>query len=181
MATALAARTTTFQPLIAVRPGYRRPAHFASAAATLDHLTGGRVLVNIVSVDRAGTSPTTASTTGVTGSTGGAQRPVVMGERRHTRLSFGGASEAGERLGRELPPPGVRAAESHTLVSDTTEQAWADAEAKVARMARGAVARDVGGAGTTWLAELERPGRPAAPTATRLKECLRACSPDLSC
>ena len=49
VATALAARTTTFRPLIAIRPGYWRPAHFASAAATLDHLTGGRVLVNIVS------------------------------------------------------------------------------------------------------------------------------------
>jgi alkanesulfonate monooxygenase len=49
VATALAVRTTTFKPLIAVRPGYWRPAHFASAAATLDHLSGGRVLVNIVS------------------------------------------------------------------------------------------------------------------------------------
>jgi alkanesulfonate monooxygenase len=49
VATAIAARTTTFKPLIAIRPGYWRPAHFASAAATLDHLTGGRVLVNIVS------------------------------------------------------------------------------------------------------------------------------------
>jgi alkanesulfonate monooxygenase len=49
VATALAVRTTTFKPLIAVRPGYWRPAHFASAAATLDHLTGGRVLVNVVS------------------------------------------------------------------------------------------------------------------------------------
>jgi len=49
VATAIAARTTTFRPLIAIRPGYWRPAHFASAAATLDHLTGGRVLVNIVS------------------------------------------------------------------------------------------------------------------------------------
>ena len=49
VATALAARTTTFRPLIATRPGYWRPAHFASAAATLDHLSGGRVLVNIVS------------------------------------------------------------------------------------------------------------------------------------
>src|SRR4051812_31395455 len=42
VAPALAARTTTFQPLIAIRPGYWRPANFASAAATLDHLTGGR-------------------------------------------------------------------------------------------------------------------------------------------
>jgi alkanesulfonate monooxygenase SsuD/methylene tetrahydromethanopterin reductase-like flavin-dependent oxidoreductase (luciferase family) len=49
VATALAARTKTFQPLIAIRPGYWRPANFASASATLDHLTGGRVLVNIVS------------------------------------------------------------------------------------------------------------------------------------
>lgn len=49
VATALAVRTTTFKPLIAVRPGYWRPAHFASAAATLDHFTGGRVLVNVVS------------------------------------------------------------------------------------------------------------------------------------
>ena len=29
VATALAARTTTFQPLVAIRPGYWRPAHFA--------------------------------------------------------------------------------------------------------------------------------------------------------
>jgi len=49
VATAIAARTTTFKPLIAIRPGYWQPAHFAAAAATLDHLTGGRVLVNIVS------------------------------------------------------------------------------------------------------------------------------------
>jgi alkanesulfonate monooxygenase len=49
VAAAIAARTTTFKPLIAIRPGYWGPAHFASAAATLDHLTGGRVLVNIVS------------------------------------------------------------------------------------------------------------------------------------
>ena len=49
VATSLAARTTTFKPLIAIRPGYWRPAHFASAAATLDQLVGGRVRVNIVS------------------------------------------------------------------------------------------------------------------------------------
>jgi len=48
VAAALAARTTTFEPLIAIRPGYWRPAHFASAAATLDQLTGGRVRVNVV-------------------------------------------------------------------------------------------------------------------------------------
>src|SRR6266550_3232748 len=49
VATALAARTTTFQPLAAIRPGYWHPAHFASAASTLDQLSGGRLLVNIVS------------------------------------------------------------------------------------------------------------------------------------
>ncbi|MEU4893421.1 LLM class flavin-dependent oxidoreductase [Streptomyces sp. NPDC044780] len=49
VATALAARTTTFKPLIAIRPGYWHPANFASAAATLDQLSRGRVLVNIVS------------------------------------------------------------------------------------------------------------------------------------
>src|SRR6478609_10614204 len=49
VATALAARTTTFEPLVAIRPGFWRPAHFASAAATLDHLSGGRLRVNIVS------------------------------------------------------------------------------------------------------------------------------------
>ena len=49
MAASITARTTTFNPLIAIRPGYWRPAHFASAAATLDQLSGGRVRVNIVS------------------------------------------------------------------------------------------------------------------------------------
>ncbi|ACU72680.1 Alkanesulfonate monooxygenase [Catenulispora acidiphila DSM 44928] len=49
VATAVAARTTTFKPLAAIRPGYWQPAHFASSAATLSHLSGGRLLVNIVS------------------------------------------------------------------------------------------------------------------------------------
>ena len=49
VATVLAARTSTFQPLIAVRPGFWRPAHLASAVGTLDHISEGRVLVNIVS------------------------------------------------------------------------------------------------------------------------------------
>jgi alkanesulfonate monooxygenase len=48
VATAIAARTTTFRPLVAVRPGYWQPAHFASAAATLDRLSGGRLYVNVV-------------------------------------------------------------------------------------------------------------------------------------
>ena len=49
VATALAARTTTFEPLVAIRPGYWRPANFATAAATLDQLSRGRLRVNIVS------------------------------------------------------------------------------------------------------------------------------------
>ncbi|GAA2148070.1 LLM class flavin-dependent oxidoreductase [Glycomyces algeriensis] len=196
VATALAARTTSFKPLIAIRPGYWRPANFASAAATLDHLTGGRVLVNIVS-GRDGLE--------AYGDTEGAQadryartkefiqiarrlwteervtykgeyfsvtdsslelKPVADGARRHPTLYFGGASEAAERvaateadvqlfwgepldgvaeridrlkqlsasLGREHAPLefGLRVT---TLVRDTTEQAWADAEARVQQMA----------------------------------------------
>src|SRR5262249_53538485 len=49
VAASLTARTTTFEPLIAIRPGYWRPANFACAAATLDEMTGGRVRVNVVS------------------------------------------------------------------------------------------------------------------------------------
>ena len=49
VAAALAARTTSFEPLIAIRPGYWQPALAASALATLDDLMGGRVRVNIVS------------------------------------------------------------------------------------------------------------------------------------
>jgi alkanesulfonate monooxygenase len=49
VAALLASRTTAFKPLIAARPGYWQPAQFASAAATLQSLTGGRVLVNVVS------------------------------------------------------------------------------------------------------------------------------------
>lgn len=198
VATALAARTTTFQPLIAIRPGYWHPANFASAAATLDHLTQGRVLVNIVSgrdnlaaygdveVDQAHRYSRTREFLqvvrklwteenvtyrgehfSVTDSTV-APRPVVRGERKHPRLYFGGASPAAEevaateadvqlfwgepldgireridrldrlseKLGRAHPPLeyGLRVT---TLVRDTTDQAWADAEAKVAEMAEG--------------------------------------------
>jgi alkanesulfonate monooxygenase len=203
VATALAARTTTFQPLIATRPGYWRPANFASAAATLDHLTQGRVLVNIVSGkdnlaaygDSEGDQAQRYARTKeflqivrklwtsenvtyqgehfhVTDATL-AQRPVVQGDRGHPRLYFGGASPAAEevaateadvqlfwgepldgvaeridrlkglseKLDREHPPLeyGLRIT---TLVRDTTDQAWTDAEAKVAEMAKGNVPRD---------------------------------------
>jgi len=197
LATALTVRTTTFEPLIAIRPGYWQPAQFASAAATLDQLSGGRVRVNVVSGldnlaaygDAEGEQAHRYARTRefmrlvrrlwteenvtfegehfrVTGSTT-APRLSRRGERRHPRLYFGGASEAAERvsateadvqlfwgeprggvqerierlkalskaLDRDLPPLefGLRIT---TLVRDTREQAWADAEAKVAEMAR---------------------------------------------
>ncbi len=197
VAAALTARTSTFEPLIAIRPGYWRPAHFASAAATLDHLTGGRVRINIVSgkdnlaaygdsegdqAHRYGRTKefmrlvrklwTEENVTyagehfQVTDSTV-VPRLEPRGERLHPKLYFGGASEAAERvsateadiqlfwgeplegvrerierlkalskrLDRDLPPLefGLRVT---TFVRDTTEQAWADAEAKVAEMAQ---------------------------------------------
>lgn len=195
--TALAAQTTTFAPLIAIRPGYWQPAQFASAAATLDQLSGGRVRINIVSgkdnlaaygdkegdpahryartrefmrlvrrlwteenVTYAGEYFQVANSTPV-------PRIETRGSRRHPKLYFGGASEPAERvaaseadvqlfwgesldgarerierlktlskqLDRDLPPLefGLRIT---TLVRDTAEQAWADAEARVADMAR---------------------------------------------
>ena len=196
VATAIAARTTTFRPLVAIRPGYWRPAHFASAAATLDHLSGGRLLVNIVSGqdnlaaygDAEGNQAERYARTkeflqlirrlwteenvtfrgryfAVEGSTV-SPRPYGAGEGRHPRLYFGGASAAAEQvsateadvqlfwgepldgiaeridrlraltksLGRAHGPLefGLRIT---TLVRDTTEEAWRDAETKVAKMA----------------------------------------------
>jgi alkanesulfonate monooxygenase len=198
IAAAIAARTTTFEPLIAVRPGFWRPANFASAAATLDQLTDGRVRVNVVSGiddlaaygDEEGDQRQRYARTRefmrlvrrlwteeevtfegehfhVTGSTA-MPRLDIRGERRHPKLYFGGASEAAERvaateadvqlfwgepldgieerierltalskqLDRDLAPLefGLRIT---TLVRDTSAQAWADAEARVAAMAKG--------------------------------------------
>jgi len=197
LATALAARTRTFEPLIAIRPGYWTPAHFASSAATLDHLSGGRVRINIVSGqdnlaaygDAEADQAHRYGRTGefmrlvrrlwteedvvhvgehfqLSGSTV-VPRIVPRGDRRHPRFYFGGASPAAEQvaatqadvqlfwgeplagveeriarlrrlsadLDRNLPPLqfGLRIT---TFVRDTTEQAWAEAEAKVARMAQ---------------------------------------------
>lgn len=197
VAASLAARTKTFEPLIAIRPGFWRPANLASAAATLDHLSGGRVRLNIVSGqddlaaygDEEGDQAQRYERTkefmqlirrlwteqgvsfhgryfAVSDSTV-EPRPQPREGRPHPKLYFGGASEAAERvaateadvqlfwgeplaeigqrierlntlagrLGRELPPLefGLRIT---TLVRDTTEQAWADAEAKVATMAK---------------------------------------------
>jgi alkanesulfonate monooxygenase len=199
VATALAARTTRFQPLVAIRPGYWQPAHFASAAATLDHLSGGRVLVNIVSgqdnlaaygdaeVDRAGRYARTKEFMQlvrrlwteedvtfrgeyfrVEGSTV-TPRPWRAGEGRHPRLYFGGASpeaeavsatEADVQLFWGEPVDGIAEridrlksltesrGRAHaplefglritTVVRETSDEAWHDAEARVARMAEGA-------------------------------------------
>jgi len=202
LATALAAQTTSFEPLIAVRPGYWRPAHFASSAATLDHLTGGRVRINIVSGqddlaaygDREGDQAHRYGRTKefmrlvrrlwtednvthegahfqVTNATV-APRLAPRDGRPHPKLYFGGASDAAERvaateadvqlfwgepldgvteriarlkalsrrLDRDLPPLefGLRVT---TFVRETTAQAWAEAEAKVAEMASKAGAR----------------------------------------
>jgi alkanesulfonate monooxygenase len=196
VATALAARTTTFQPLVAVRPGYWRPAHFASAAATLDQLSEGRLLVNIVSgLDNAAAYGDTESVPArrydrtreflqlvrrlwseenvtfdgeffsVADSTV-SPRPYDAENGRHPRLYFGGASAAAERVsaaeadvqlfwGEPLDGVAERIDRLRTLsesvgrahsplefglritalIRDTTEQAWQDAEAKVATMA----------------------------------------------
>lgn len=192
VAASVAARTTTFTPLVAIRPGYWWPAHFASSAATLSHLTGGRLLINIVSgqddlaaygdvegdqaqryartkefmrISRRLWTEESVTFAGehfsVTDSTV-VPRPAGGGPR----LYFGGASSAAERvsateadvqlfwgeplegiaervdrlrrlekdLDRDLAPLefGLRIT---TLVRDTTEEAWRDAEEKVARMA----------------------------------------------
>lgn len=128
VASALAARTTTFEPLIAVRPGYWQPAHLASAAATLDQLSGGRVRINIVSgkdslaaygdsegdpsqryartkefmrlVRRLWTEEhvTYSGDHFRVSDSTAAPRIAARGARRHPKLYFGGASEAAERV-----------------------------------------------------------------------------------
>ncbi|WAJ28209.1 LLM class flavin-dependent oxidoreductase [Antarcticirhabdus aurantiaca] len=197
VAATLAARTTRFEPLVAIRPGYWQPALAASALATLDNLTGGRVRVNIVSgiddpaaygdgeFDKAKRYERTQefmqilrrlwTQDGVsydgrhftlTGSTL-APKPVAREGRAHPTLYFGGASEAAERVaaaeadvqlvwGEPLADVAERIARLRalsdtvgrrhaplefglritTLVRETSGEAWRDAEAKVADMAR---------------------------------------------
>ena len=216
----LAARTTTFKPLIAVRPGYWSPAHFASSAATLDQLSGGRVLVNIVSGqdnpaaygDSEVDQPTRYARTRefmrltrrlwteesvtfhgehyqVTDATV-APRPVVDGERLHPTLYFGGASPAAEETAAAEadvqlfwgePLAGVaerierlRALERRhdrtrplefglritTLVRETTEEAWHDAEERVAAAAQagGVPRREFRAVGQQRLLDLQQQG-----------------------
>jgi len=126
--TALAARTTRFNPLIAIRPGYWQPAQFASAAATLDNLSGGRVRINVVSgkddfeaygdsegdqahrygrtkefmqlVRRLWTEREVTHRGEHYAVTASTAEPRITprGGRRHPPLYFGGASEAAERV-----------------------------------------------------------------------------------
>lgn len=192
VATALAARTTTFRPLVAVRPGYWSPAQFATAASTLDSLSQGRLLVNIVTGqdnpsaygDAETDQPTRYARTRefmqlvrrlwteehvtyegehyrVEDATI-TPRPYAEGDRTRPTLYFGGASEAAERTGaaeadvqlfwgepldgieerverlrklsadadREQPLEfGLRIT---TVVRDTTDEAWAAADEKLA-------------------------------------------------
>lgn len=198
LATALAARTTTFEPLVAIRPGYWRPANFASAASTLDHVIDGRLKINVVSGqdhlaaygdsegDQAQRYARTKEFMRVVRRLWTEENVTYVGEyfqvknatvvprfnargnHLHPKPYFGGASAAAERvsateadiqlfwgeplddvaerigrlrqlskdLDRDIAPLefGLRIA---TLVRDTTQQAWADAEARVAEMAAG--------------------------------------------
>jgi len=192
LATALTAQTTTFAPLIAVRPGYWRPAQLAATAATLHHLSGGRVRLNVVSGqddlaaygDAEGDQAQRYARTrefmrlirrlwteeNVTheGAHFRLRRSTVVPRISHPpRLYFGGASPAAEAvaatqadvqlfwgepladiaeriarlktlsasLDRDVPPLefGLRIT---TLVRDTREEAWRDAQARVTRMAQ---------------------------------------------
>lgn len=192
VATALVARTQKFEPLIAIRPGYWRPANFASAATTLQHLSGGRVRINIVSgadnlaaygdsegdqAHRYGRTKEfmrlarrlwTEEAVSFEGEHFGVVNSSVAPRlAKHPRLYFGGASEAAERvaateadvqlfwgeplddlaerierlkrlsrtLDRDLPALefGLRIT---TVVRDTSEEAWRDAEARVDEMAK---------------------------------------------
>ena len=210
LAAALAARTTTFKPLIAIRPGYWQPAQFASAAATLDQLSRGRVLVNIVSgLDNVAAYGDTRTDPAqryartqeflhllrrlwtdedvtfdgehfqVAGSTLAPRPYGTEGSEdgTHPTLYFGGASEAAERVSAaeadvqlfwgepldalaqridRLKSLSEQLSRRHkplefglritTLIRDTTEEAWRDAQIKVEAMARGV------GEGSTWNA-----------------------------
>jgi alkanesulfonate monooxygenase len=206
VATALAARTTKFKPLTAVRPGYWQPAQFANAAATLDHLSSGRLLINIVSGsdDQAAYGDTLVDSArrydrtrefiqlvrrlwaedqvdfdGDYYHVKGASlklKPNGFENGSHPTLYFGGASPAAQRvsaavadvqlfwgeplegvaerierlkilsdeLGREHPPLGF-GLRITALIRDTTDQAWDDAQEKVAAMAANATGPRIGG------------------------------------
>jgi alkanesulfonate monooxygenase len=194
--TALVAQTATFKSLVAVRPGYWQPAHFAHSSATLDRLCSGRLLVNIVSgaddqasygdelVDSAQRYDRTLEflqlvrrlwTQEVVDFSGEYYRvrsssvgvhPFGFENGQHPTLYFGGASPAAERVAAQEadvqlfwgePVDGVaerierlnslsgEVEREHSplgfglritaLIRDTTDEAWRDAEEKVAAMA----------------------------------------------
>lgn len=193
VATAIAARTTTFVPLVAVRPGYWGPAHFASAAATLDRLSGGRLAVNVVTglddpgaygdgeFDNERRYDRTREFLRIVRRLWTGEDVTHRGEffsvehstlsprpARPPRLYFGGASAAAEEVaateadvqlfwGEPLEGIAARIARlralsgelerAHpplefglritTVVRETSEEAWRDAEAKVEAMATG--------------------------------------------
>ncbi|SNT09863.1 LLM class flavin-dependent oxidoreductase [Rhodococcoides kyotonense] len=217
VATAVAARTETFTPLIAVRPGYWEPAQFASAAATLYQLSRGRVLVNIVTGlddieaygDHEHDMPRryartreflntvrrlwTEENVSVDGDFWQLKNATVvprLPDAAHggrPRLYFGGASAAAEEVAAAEadvqlfwgePLDGIaeridrlRALSKTvervhsplefglritTLIRDTSEEAWRDAEARVEQMARTAdPSRFRGHGGATGQRRLE--------------------------
>ncbi len=156
VAASLAARTTTFKPLIAIRPGYWHPANFASASATLDRLSQGRVLVNIVSglddvasygdgeFDQSRRYERTLEFLQLVRRLWNEEEVTFYGEHYRVENSSvrprpWGAEQGHHPLslivGRKHQPLefGLRIT---TLVRDTTEEAWRAAEEKVARMAQ---------------------------------------------
>lgn len=197
VATALAARTTSFEPLVAARPGYWHPANFAASTAALDHLGNGRLRVNIVSGqdsvaaygdverDQPSRYARTAEFMALLRRLWTEEQVTFTGEhyrvesstiapritarpgRPHPLLYFGGASPAAERVAaqqadvqlfwgepraalaerierlrtlseteeRPLAPLefGLRIT---TVVRDSTDEAWRDAQARVASMAQ---------------------------------------------
>jgi alkanesulfonate monooxygenase len=189
MSTALAAATRRFKPLIATRPGYWSPAQFACAAATLDQLSLGRVLINIVTgkddywaygdtvdndADRYARTREfmqlarrlwTEENVTYTGRFYRVERSTCLPrpyQRPHPPLYFGGASPAAEQVaaaeadvqlmwGESLTMAAERIDRLRTMsaaydraqplefglritvvVRDTSDEAWRDAEAKLA-------------------------------------------------
>lgn len=144
----LAARTATYEPLIAARPGYWHPANFAASAATLDHLSQGRVRINIVSgpesvnaygdavTDRAARYTRTREFLEIVRRLWTESEVTYHGEhftvedatlgaqpvrregRPHPPLYFGGASPEAERVAAELADVQLFWAESYASIEE---------------------------------------------------------------
>jgi alkanesulfonate monooxygenase len=166
IAAALTARTTTFEPLIAVRGAYGD-----AEGDQADRYARTREFIQLVR--KLWTEENVSYAGGYFSVTGSTIVPRIepRGGRLHPKLYFGGASQAAEKvaateadvqlfwgepldgvrerierlktlsteLGREHAPLefGLRVT---TFVRDTTQEAWADAEAKVAAMAKAGAA-----------------------------------------